>query len=214
MVREQGAFQTIYGPGGLHPACLDVEVLAVNELVELVQQPPAQLSWLFLLTEPAESRGLAVLGRRKWGRIAFLPLLTLDFLVIEAFALGFYRRWCESQPRRCSLSLPCCLGTSSSSVQCLQIFYDKKGFDCFSVELERKCLAFLFVSVKSLITAGKLFAKTNSSFKKMKYSNLSSVSFNKIGKKIIFSFAYKCEVLPSLEIHQSYRLFNFTQIPF
>lgn len=198
MVREQGAFQTIYGPGGLQPACLDVEVLAVNELVELVQQPPAQLSWLFLLTEPAEIRGLTVLGRRKWGWIAFLPLLTSDFVVIEAFALGLYRRWCESQPHRFSLSLPCCLGTSSSSVQCLQIFYDKKGFDCFSVELERKCLAFLFVSVMSLITAGKLFAKTNSSFKKWNTAIYLLFLLIILGRKLFLSLHINVKFFPVL----------------
>lgn len=38
----------------------------------------------------------------------------------------------------------------------------KKGFDCSSTELKRKCLAFLFVSELSLIISGKLYKKKNS----------------------------------------------------
>lgn len=126
MVRKQGIFQNICGPGEWHPACLEVKVPAVNNLVNDLQLPPAELSWLFLLTESVESQGLTVLGRRQWARIAFLPLLTSYFVVVEAFVLAVSRRWNGSQPHRFSLSLMYCLGISSSSIQHLRIFYDEK----------------------------------------------------------------------------------------
>lgn len=126
-----------------------------------------------------------------WWETAFLPLLASNLMVIKEFLFEAYRKWCECQHHRCSLSLSLCIGTSTEVSNVYRFFMVKKGFDCSSSELKRKCLALLFVSEMSDYFWKAFWEEKQCEYRKWNETIYHLLLLMVIEKKIIFSLACK-----------------------
>lgn len=132
---------------------------AMSKLVDYLQQPPDQLSWVLLFTEYSWSQGLAVFG----GRLLFLPIWLQTLWLLKNFCWKHIGS--DVNANTTGVASAChmhrCIGTSTEVSNVNRFFMVKKWFDCSFAELKWKCLA-LFVSEMFLIISGKLFEKKNS----------------------------------------------------